>query len=83
MLWQIFENPLFKYKSPGVAMPRPSAGPSLEGDTWPVPGGLMLSMPESGWGGVPRAGAGGGGGLLHAVHAVILLLVLHLRHLQP
>ena len=43
-------------------MPRPSAGPSLEGDTWPVPGGLMLSMPESGWGGVPRAGAGAGAG---------------------
>ena len=43
-------------------MPRPSAGPSLEGETWPVPGGLMLSMPESGWGGVPRAGAGAGAG---------------------
>ena len=43
-------------------MPRPSAGPSLEGDTWPVPGGLMLSMPESGWGGVPGAGAGAGSG---------------------
>ena len=43
-------------------MPRPSAGPSLEGDTWPVPGGLMLSMPESGWGGLPGAGAGAGSG---------------------